>query len=494
MSRRCSTIRYFSRLLPLALALLCSVVAVEAEAQLVGPIAIEVGWTLAPEFGAEVDVPILLHNDIVGPALGGFNLLLHYDTTGLTFNGAVAGNLLEGCGWEYFNYSQMGDNLIRLVAVANIADTPGEPSCFLQTAGSDTLAELFFTVASDTNYRCTAFPVEFIWLECGDNALSDQSGDTLLISDRVFLSSGMEAETGASLPSLTGAPDSCIANLPGPYIRAINYFSNSVDTDCLADPAAPGDVSLNWIPFEQGDWWLFSRYFLEGYHVFDLRPERQIGATEVNNDGAQLTLRDLAYFWRVRYANADPDPAPVAIESPDTAVFVQNVGARQISFTYPDSLVHIVLVFDGDVVVSSTDSLVFVDQHQTLGATRALLYPFAHPMLPDRCKGIHAGTILSYTGEGRLVGAEVADWQDYTINTRIESTGGTSDCGDADGNSVVNIGDCVAMVQYIFAGGPAPDPIGDGDVDCDGTVNISDAVYLLQFIFGGGAPPCGNCP
>jgi hypothetical protein len=67
-------------------------------------------------------------------------------------------------------------------------------------------------------------------------------------------------------------------------------------------------------------------------------------------------------------------------------------------------------------------------------------------------------------------------------------------CGDADGNDIINISDAVFLISYIFGGGPAPDPLLLGDADGNCIVNISDAVYLISYIFGGGpAPICGDC-
>ncbi len=67
-------------------------------------------------------------------------------------------------------------------------------------------------------------------------------------------------------------------------------------------------------------------------------------------------------------------------------------------------------------------------------------------------------------------------------------------CGDADGNTIVTISDAVYLINYIFAGGPAPNPDLSGDADCSGFVTISDAVYLINFIFAGGPAPCAACP
>jgi len=63
-------------------------------------------------------------------------------------------------------------------------------------------------------------------------------------------------------------------------------------------------------------------------------------------------------------------------------------------------------------------------------------------------------------------------------------------CGDADTSSGVDIDDVVYLINYIFAGGPPPDPLASGDAECSGGVDIDDAVYLITYIFSGGTPPC----
>jgi hypothetical protein len=63
-------------------------------------------------------------------------------------------------------------------------------------------------------------------------------------------------------------------------------------------------------------------------------------------------------------------------------------------------------------------------------------------------------------------------------------------CGDANGDLEVNVGDAVFLINYVFKGGPAPDPIESGDANSDGQTNIGDAVYLIAYIFNGGPPPC----
>ena len=63
-------------------------------------------------------------------------------------------------------------------------------------------------------------------------------------------------------------------------------------------------------------------------------------------------------------------------------------------------------------------------------------------------------------------------------------------CGDANRDQEVNVSDAVYIINYIFVGGPPPDPMDNANVNCDFTVNVSDAVWIINFVFVGGPPPC----
>ncbi len=66
-------------------------------------------------------------------------------------------------------------------------------------------------------------------------------------------------------------------------------------------------------------------------------------------------------------------------------------------------------------------------------------------------------------------------------------------CGDANGDGMVNIGDAVFLITYIFKGGEAPGSLFAGDANGEGAINIGDAVYLISFIFNAGdAPKCSS--
>ena len=67
-------------------------------------------------------------------------------------------------------------------------------------------------------------------------------------------------------------------------------------------------------------------------------------------------------------------------------------------------------------------------------------------------------------------------------------------CGDCNGDGVVNVGDVVWEINYLFKGGPPQQPYAAGDVNCDGIEDIGDVVYKINYLFKGGPEPCLNCP
>ena len=63
--------------------------------------------------------------------------------------------------------------------------------------------------------------------------------------------------------------------------------------------------------------------------------------------------------------------------------------------------------------------------------------------------------------------------------------------GDANGDGEIDIGDIVYLINYLYKGGPAPDPLEAGDVDFDGVIDLGDLLYLINYLYKGGpAPAC----
>ncbi len=81
-------------------------------------------------------------------------------------------------------------------------------------------------------------------------------------------------------------------------------------------------------------------------------------------------------------------------------------------------------------------------------------------------------------------------WQDFGVYCI------PGDANGSGGDPAVDIDDIVYLIEYVFAGGPAPIPaICCGDADGSGgdpAVDIDDIVYLINYVFNGGWPPMPN--
>jgi predicted outer membrane repeat protein len=82
---------------------------------------------------------------------------------------------------------------------------------------------------------------------------------------------------------------------------------------------------------------------------------------------------------------------------------------------------------------------------------------------------------------------EYVDQTPFTLADAVTIIGHRS--GDINGDGLVNIGDPVYLIGYIFRNGPSPEPAAVGDINGDGRVNVGDAVYMVSYLFRSGPPP-----
>ncbi|NIM98788.1 MAG: hypothetical protein GTO24_12120 [candidate division Zixibacteria bacterium] len=61
--------------------------------------------------------------------------------------------------------------------------------------------------------------------------------------------------------------------------------------------------------------------------------------------------------------------------------------------------------------------------------------------------------------------------------------------GDPNGDGIVDAGDVVFLLSYLFRYGDSPVPLASGDANGDGKVQPSDIVYLLNYLFREGPAP-----
>lgn len=65
-------------------------------------------------------------------------------------------------------------------------------------------------------------------------------------------------------------------------------------------------------------------------------------------------------------------------------------------------------------------------------------------------------------------------------------------CGDVNGNGTVNLLDIVFIIDFLYKGGPAPNPLEAADVNNDSVINLLDILRLINYLYKEG--PGLDCP
>jgi len=77
---------------------------------------------------------------------------------------------------------------------------------------------------------------------------------------------------------------------------------------------------------------------------------------------------------------------------------------------------------------------------------------------------------------------------------QLTGYGSVVSCGDVNGDGVIDLGDLLYLVSYLYEGGSEPQcvPITVcGDIKVDGVIDLGDILYLVSYLYKGGATP-GN--
>jgi hypothetical protein len=104
-------------------------------------------------------------------------------------------------------------------------------------------------------------------------------------------------------------------------------------------------------------------------------------------------------------------------------------------------------------------------------------------LFAEKDSGIYHYKVRAKDGQDQYGAYSNADGTEvFPIQTYI--------CGDANADETVNVSDAVMVINYIFLGSAAPEPLEAADTNCDVSVNVSDAVVIINYIFIGGNDPC----
>ncbi|MCK4656016.1 MAG: hypothetical protein KAT85_03270, partial [candidate division Zixibacteria bacterium] len=366
--------------------------------------------------GGYLDVEIALQNNS-STELNGFDLLIEYDTTLMSLVNVTQGQLLTDCVWEFFTYRTVEEDLVRVVAIGDMNNGDVHPDCFL-TDTEGPIAVMTFQLSGDQSLECQVFPVQFYWVDCGDNRVANITGDTVFVSRYVYdWLSHDPIQEDDEFPTYKGTPDICVtATSP----RVVDFTGGWVETDCWSTDR--GDLNLNGIAYEIADYVLYIQYFFFGIGVFDINMEAQIAASDANGDGQALTFLDLIYLYRVMIGDANPIPAFDMGVPRETAVFVQDTNWHTISVLYPDSLAWAFMTFSDEITLELTGGDMSLQQE----GQAALVYP-----LTGYKTYFGEGLLLNYIGSGLFASVDAYDYEG-SVPTSISIVAGPYVCGDAD--------------------------------------------------------------
>jgi hypothetical protein len=476
------------------------------------------------------EVPILIKNAVV---IGGFELEVDFNHQDLNFEGAVRGEALSDTSnghynWEEFAYRLLPytDTLYRC-ALAGLYDLPGQPPGVPLAPHPDyvSLIILKFSINNSGFASGTFLPIKFEWEgqvvndtlvtdpDCLENTLTDTAGDTLYASQNPAQFNPFICSEG------------------GPFSTSLEFLDGGVYA--FHDSNMTGDVNLNEVAYDAGDWMLFQRFLLYGDSIL-IDPELQALNSDVNCDYLPWTIADLLYMCRVMLHDADPRPCKNQglASAGDTAYRWATTDELVLVPTsaHPGDVVSVPVWLSNSKNVSGTTfKIVFdssllsvegVDTSQTRIETWAEIHPVINPSglfffaYPDWWT-IPRSISCIRSGEGVLININFKVNADAPSGTSIPITFETEPneghynsytdttgltlvqpstipgriftnviSGDANSDGMVDVADVVYLVNYLFRRGVPPNPLSLGDFAHDGQVDVADVVGLVNFLFG----------
>jgi len=363
-------------------------------------------------------VPVHIRAEAI-ESIGGYDLLISYDASVMTFVSAFLGQAISG--WEYFTYkietSGCGggcpSGLLRLVAIADRADGANHPPQEQLTPDGD-IALVNMRLTHDQNIGGQYLPIKFFWMDCGDNAFSDPTGNKLYIDAIVFDPFGSviwdEADEGLFPESnridYVGAPDECLVGDKITPIRCVEFHNGGI---CVKHPSEiddRGDLNLNGVSYEIGDAVVFTNFFIFGFSAFTVNVDGQTAASDVNADGMPLTVADLVYLIRVIVgdASANPKIAPdgarvrLAAEIDQSELIVRtdanyDIGAALLVFDYEGTVPQVPVLSN---MAENMSMLYRIDGNEV----RVLIYSFEKGQRIEQ--GLGNLVNIPLAGEGRI--------------------------------------------------------------------------------------------
>jgi hypothetical protein len=358
--------------------------------------------------GQFCDVAVSLDVQPDNVAIGGFDFLIAYDNSALSLQGVSdsASLLYSACKWEYFTY-RYGANgncsagcpsgLVRVFGMSETNNGDFHPSCLSTDIGPLPI-ELFrmkFLVTNNRTFQCQHIPVQFFWIDCGDNVVPVWGYTYNMIESRVFDrdSAGLKDiqvdPSLATFPGYAGIPvgacyDSNATEIrPNPK-RVVDFYNGSINIICAESIDARGCFYYPYpdydYPYVAG-YVMYSNYFLMGMQAFgsDTTNPKLGQCSDINVDGVQFSIADMVYLYRILVGDALPYPKGQTTVG-DSSIYTVRLHqvdqpAGGVLMDCLDTVGAICFEFTGDAVVTDWSSAYELHSYYNGTTTRVLIGP-----------------------------------------------------------------------------------------------------------------------
>ncbi|MGB7060979.1 MAG: C25 family cysteine peptidase [Candidatus Zixiibacteriota bacterium] len=215
-------------------------------------------------------------------------------------------------------------------------------------------------------------------------------------------------------------------------------------------------------------------------------------ASDINCDGSELII---GFYDTPSWCTVSGDTVygPVGCDYADTSFKVTVSDG-----TAADTLAVIVTIDHSNVApsITSMGDTVLVATQESFVYYPTIVDPddeshlITYPDYPNWCS-VQNDSLLGVAPDTASLEPLTVAAKDYCNADTLSFVVRTYLLGDANADGVVDVGDVVHLVNYLYRSGPPPDPSEAGDANCDQTIDIGDVVYLINYLFKGGpAPGC----
>lgn len=454
------------------------------------PYAFQIGYFPNAAYGQELSIPVTKMGG--SENFSGFDFLFGYEQSLFNVTSVTPGTIFDQPGsyeWEYFNYrydqTDCADTIcpsymLRVVGLADMNDGPHQPLS-ITVPDTTVMFTIDGSVTSDTVYGDLHADMRFLWIDCGDNAVAmGSTGEVLALSRYVYSYDGGDITSPYyPLPSRYGAPESCITGSLNPPVRFADFRNGGYDIE-----GAPLTPKL----------------------LVDIgNQESNIGDTAIFIDVYMANYADSVAGFSLFVSMDQPDLAEFGISPDDTLAFTTEGTAIEdwafvVQSAPSDNYNHIKIVGLANIDVPFNESIPPSTEPKLLVRLIAHGKPEIPEPLTDSVVGLYIIQAPSETGFsdplGNLIGLDGLGYNPEEVffsGGHILFRHQDFVDGDINNDGFVNIGDAVSVINYVFAGGQAPQPLCSGDVNCDGFCDIGDPIYLINYIFKQGDVPCSGC-